>query len=359
MYKSNKNYKILTPSGFQNFNGIQKLRKSGYRFECDFNTSCEVSTGHKFIVDDSIVLSDNLKIGDFLYHKEYGKVTINNIVKLNKMNVYDLLDVSGNRTFYADGFLHHNCEFLGSSHTVIDSDILEKMINYEYPEPIKYDLDNALKIYENPTDNGIYVMGVDTAKGTGEHSSTIQVLKIENLNPVIMRQVAVYENKYVDPYKFSEIVHRLSLYYNNAFIMCENNAEGITVVSRLWWEYENGGLVNSGSKQKDIGIRSTVKTKPQAVILMKKLIEDNALKLYDEDTIMQLTGFIDKGNNRFGGEGMDDDLISALYWAVFILEKDILDESFKFSKEIEDDGWGILSDVIDGEEDWSWLNQDI
>jgi organic hydroperoxide reductase OsmC/OhrA len=73
-----------------------------------------------------------------------------------------------------------------------------------------------------------------------------------------------------------------------------------------------------------------------------------------------LTSFIDKGNNRFAGKDLPDDLISALYWACYITEYDVLVENAKVSAEIEDDeGWGLLSDVneITGFEDnFDWMN---
>ncbi len=87
---------------------------------------------------------------------------------------------------------------------------------------------------------------------------------------------------------------------------------------------------------------------------MKKLIEDYSLKLVDKETLEQLTTFIEEGN-RFFGKDKDDDAVSALYWAVYILEMNILDESFEFNKEKEEDGWGILSDINISQDDWSWL----
>jgi hypothetical protein len=62
-----------------------------------------------------------------------------------------------------------------------------------------------------------------------------------------------------------------------------------------------------------LGIRATKITKPKAVLSMKKLIEDGNMTVIDKKTIEQLTSFIDKGNNRFGGKDLPDDLISALY----------------------------------------------
>jgi hypothetical protein len=246
-------------------------------------------------------------------------------------------------------------EFLGSTNTVIDSDILEQIIGL-WKEPIHYDLNNKFSIYEKPVDGAIYVLGVDTAKGTGEHYSAIQVIKLLNMKPVKMEQVASYVHNLIDVYTFADLVDRISRYYNHAYIMCENNSEGAAVVNKLWWDLENEGLVNTGSKTIDLGVRAKRNTKPTAVLLMKKLIEDGALKLIDKETLDQLTTFIES-NNKFYGKDMPDDLISALYWACYILEMNIWDETYEFtkSKESDDDIWGILADVEESVEDWSWL----
>jgi len=250
-------------------------------------------------------------------------------------------------------------EFLGSTHTVIDSDVLEVIIGL-WENPIHKDLNGHLLIYEKPKERKTYVCGVDVAKGTGEHYSTIQVLRIDSLKPVKMKQVATYKNNLIDVYRFSDLIDRLSKYYNNSYIMVENNAEGSAVVNRLWWELENSGLVNSGSKTIDLGVRAKRNTKPRAVLLMKKLIEEGALELRDKNTLEELTSFIEK-NNRFFGKDMPDDLVSALYWAVYILEMNIWDESYEFismeEEESENDVWGILSDIEEAVEDWSWLTE--
>ena len=89
------------------------------------------------------------------------------------------------------------------------------------------------------------ILGVDTAKGTGENYSAIQILKIESMEPIKLIQVATYMNNGIDVYRFSQIVNKLGYYYNNGYLMVENNAEGSTVVNQLWWEHENENLINS------------------------------------------------------------------------------------------------------------------
>jgi hypothetical protein len=251
-------------------------------------------------------------------------------------------------------------QFIGSTNTLISPDVL-KVILRKSEEPIMRDLQDRLLIWEKPQDDATYVMGVDVAKGTGENYSVIQVLKIESIKPVKMIQVAVFSDNMTDIYDFADIINRLSIFYKNAYIMVENNSEGAAVVRRLWWEHENENLVNSGSKEANLGIRASRATKPKAVVLMKKLIEDNCLIIKHNKTLKELGSFIED-NGKFYGKDTGDDLVSGLYWACYILEKDIFDENFEFiSKEdTDEDAWGILSDINNMVEDWSWLtNRDI
>jgi hypothetical protein len=249
-------------------------------------------------------------------------------------------------------------QFIGSTNTVISPDVL-KVILSKNEDPIMRDLQDRLLIWEKPKDECIYVMGVDVAKGTGENYSVIQILKIESIKPVKMTQVAVFHDNLTDVYNFADIIHRLSIFYKNAYIMVENNAEGSVIVRRIWWEYENENLVNSGLKEALLGVRATRATKPKAVVLMKKLIEDGCLEIKHEKTLNELGSFIEE-SGKFFGKDTGDDLVSGLYWACYILEMNIFDDGFEFSnkKEEEDDAWGILSDINSIVEDWSWLTKE-
>lgn len=250
------------------------------------------------------------------------------------------------------------CEFIGSSNTVISASTIDSLFKRRI-EPDIIDMGGKFHIYQPPVQGALYVMGVDTAKGTGEDSSVVQVLKVDSISPVKMEQVAVWEDNYTDVYTFSDVVNRIAYYYNNSYIMVENNGEGAPVVQRLWWEYENENLINTGTKNKDLGIRATTKTKPQAVLLMKKLVEDKSIDLHHPKTIEQMADFQDLGNGKFGGKNTHDDLVTALYWGLFSLEQDVFDETYTFIEgEDDEEGWGILADYADGhfEDDWSWLS---
>lgn len=245
------------------------------------------------------------------------------------------------------------CEFLGSTSTVIDSAVLRNLIvNYKNPIII----DNDLYVYEKPNQENIYIVGVDVAKGTGNNYSAIQVLKIASFKPIRLEQVATYNNNTIDVYKFSEMVYRTAMYYNRAYVMIENNAEGAAVVNRIWWDFEYMNMYNSGSKINELGIRATKTTKPQAILLMKKFLEDYSLTLVDKTTIDQLSDYSEQ-SGKFGCINLNDDLVSALYWSIHLFNTDWLVETYEFDKErVDDDVWGILSDIQEKEDNWNWLN---
>lgn len=250
------------------------------------------------------------------------------------------------------------CQFLGSTNTVIKAECLRTLLA-SYIEPLFYDLEDRLRIWEKPKEGCRYIMGVDPSKGTGEHFSTIQIIRVDSVKPLELEQVAVFEDNLTDVYTFSSIIDRLSYYYNNAFILCENNGEGSSVISNLWWTLENENLVNSGSKETGLGIRAMKNTKSKAVLLMKKIIEDGSLKLNDKKTIEQLGSFIEE-KDKFFGKDMPDDLVSGLYWSTYIFEMNILDEDWNFKvNNANDDVWDIVitDDIMNQEEDWSWLTE--
>lgn len=249
----------------------------------------------------------------------------------------------------------HEVQFLGSSSTVIDATKLEHLFAFT-EEPQLYDLNDKLRVYKLPEEGAIYTIGVDPSKGTGEHDACMQIIKINSISPIVdLEQVAVFQDNKTDAYTQAEIVNRLSYYYNNAHIICENNGEGSAVVNTLWWTLENSNLYNHGNRENEIGIRSTSSTKTKAVLLMKRVIEAGNIKIYDNRTIQQLGAFIEKGKKFCSNGTIGDDLVDSLFYAIFSLELDLFDDDLQIVNKngSEDDVWGILSDVdTDFEENW-------
>jgi len=315
---------ILYSLGYMS--SIGTLRKKGMHNICGRSCNTKETYQLKLHNYDSVLLLNNLKYEDFditkiksirnrnkryCYFSDDKKqiyIRIKNITKSHyKGNVYNF--ETGSHTFLCRNLTTHNC---------------------------------------------------DTAKGTGENDSVVQVLKIISMKPVMFEQVAVFQDDHTDVYAFSDIINRISLYYNKAHIMVENNAEGAAVVNKLWWDIETDALVNTGAKAQNLGVRATKNTKPKAVLLMKKLIEDECLKINDKETVEQLSSFIEE-NGKFFGKDLKDDLVSALYWAMYIIEMDIFDEtaglkSFADTGEA-DEIWGILADTEEEDDNsFKWLD---
>lgn len=238
--------------------------------------------------------------------------------------------------------------FLGSSNTVISPDAIE-FINTTIVDPFHLDLNDRLRIYELPINGSKYLLGTDPSKGTGEHDATIQIYRIESYKPVKLINVATFQSNTTDTFELSSIINRLSIYYNDAIIACENNGEGSTVSQNLWWTFENPNLYNSGNKDNEIGIRATKATKPRAIITMKKLIEDGSLIIKDRETAKQLSTFIEKKNGSFESSSGSDDLVSGLYWMCFLITTEWFSDDINLfkNKEQEEEVWGILSDIND------------
>jgi hypothetical protein len=227
-------------------------------------------------------------------------------------------------------------EFLGSSNTVVSTEAIG-YINTTLEDPIAMDLNERLRVYLKPKDGEKYLIGVDPSKGSGAHDACIQIYRIDSFKPVKLVNAATFQSNVTDTYELSSIINRLSIYYNDAIIGIENNAEGSTVSQNLWWVFENPNLYNSGNKENEIGIRATSSSKTKAVITMKKLIEDGSLIVKDRETAKQISTFIEKNGKFSSSADTGDDLVSALYWLCFLIDTQLFEDDVDLFKNKEED----------------------
>lgn len=251
----------------------------------------------------------------------------------------------------------YECNFIGSSTTLIDASTLEN-IAMTYVEPISIELDSNFRVFERPITGSQYVIGGDVATGSGGDDSAIQVMKVITTDPVTVIQVASYNCNTIDPYYFADIIYRVGNYYNGAYIMLENNAEGSITANRLWWSLEYENLYNDTTKA--LGIKANRKTKLKAAMLMKNLIENGNVKLLDQLSIAQLADYVDK-KGKLGGKSLHDDLVSALYWACYFFDtkvmKAVLTPTNKLGSMKKENIWGVLADSdVYGQSSWDDLD---
>ena len=275
------------------------------------------------------------------------------------------------RDIGAQGFAQeYACKFLGSSSTLIDADILERL---SIKDPIELKLGDRFNIYEPPDPKAFYIIGVDSAKGTGKDFSVIQVLKIVHEHDI--QQVAMYSNNLIDAMDFAEVCISVSEYYNGAYMLIENNEIGACVADTIWFQFEYDKILNIDKK--GIGIRSTKTSKLAGCVLLKKYMDAGWISIIDRTTIYELSRFEELRPNIFSApRGTNDDSVMALIWALYFVNTvyfdgktggvKTIDEKFKLSLEDQQDdvpimfyqndeqleeGWGYREDGRDYNDD--------
>lgn len=227
-------------------------------------------------------------------------------------------------------------KFLGSSKTLIDSDLLERM-GETAKEPISYSMGDLLEVFEKPQPETNYIIGVDSAKGIGGDYSAIQVLKINSEFEV--EQVAVYRNNVIAPYEFAQVCISVSEYYNGANLMVENNDVGAQVADVIWYEYEYDKVLNCDKS--GIGVRSTRKSKLTANMLLKRYLEEGWLKLSHQRTIYELSTYEEIRPDVFQAPRTEhDDCITSLLWALYFFTTEFFDDK-DYSRKIVNDQFRV------------------
>ena len=209
------------------------------------------------------------------------------------------------------------CEFIGSTHTLISAAKLRMMV-FKTPVFSK----NGLDVYEEPIKNALYSMIVDTAQGKDQDYSAISIFDISQIP---YRQVAKYRSNKISPMLYPDIIFHIGKKYNMAWILLEVNDVGAQVAETLHYdlEYENiivasmkgraGQQIGGGfAKNIQLGIRTSKQLKRIGCSALKEMIESDKLIISDFDTISELTTFAVKNNSYEAEEGSNDDLAMTL-----------------------------------------------
>jgi len=208
------------------------------------------------------------------------------------------------------------CEFLGSTNTLIEP---SKLRNMPYKPPIRKQ--QELDVYVEPQKDHAYCTLVDTASGVGQDYSTFTIIDVTEIP---YRVVAKYRNNEISPIIFPNIIEQISTQYNKSWCLVETNGNGMQVGDILYYdlEYENtiltspnkGGQEVSGGFKKNsrIGLITSKHVKRTGCTTIKELIEKDHLIIEDFDIISELMTFAEKGPSFQAEEGYHDDLVMTL-----------------------------------------------
>jgi len=221
----------------------------------------------------------------------------------------------------------YNCEFLGSSGTLIAGWKLKELVHQ--PSLVERD---GLTQYFIPAEGHVYIIICDVSRGKGLDYSAFQLVDVTKMP---YQQACVYRNNAISPVDYADVIHRVAKAYNNASVLVEVNDIGEQVSHSLHYDFgyenvlftENAGRSGKritggfGGGNVDKGIRTTKIVKSIGCSILKLLIEQNQFVVNDFHTINELSTFSKKGNSFEAESGKHDDLVMCLVLFAWLSEQ--------------------------------------
>lgn len=318
MLAHNTEYEIKTPNGYETFSGIQKLEnRKTVCLVLDNGVSIDVTLNHKVKTPLGFIEITRLYEGDVIITESGPQKIVRVIANIQNEDVYDILDAGKDNCYYTNGILSHNCEFIGSTNTLIHPAKLRSLV---FKNPIRSE--GKLDIYEDPVPDHTYVMTVDVSEGQNLDYSAYSMIDVTEIP---YRQVAKFKDNTVQPFLLPTLIYTTARKYNDAFVLVEINSIGLQVSDILHFElaYENivkielrgrqGQQFSPGFKKRiGYGLKQSVQTKKIGCANLKTLVESDKLIINDSDTIMELTTFSADKQSFKAEDGNNDDLAMTL-----------------------------------------------
>lgn len=228
-----------------------------------------------------------------------------------------------------------NCEFLDSGESSVNEELYEKLSVY-VKRPVYIMEDGHYQIWEEPSDDKIYVAGVDVAEGIDKDASVIQILDITELTNI--KQVACYHNNGISPVNFTSKLNDILTQWGKPLVAVERNSCGAQVVDSLRNTHGYDNIVSWGAstagRQKDqLGIINHTNTKYVGVTNMRYWVNQlEVVQIRDAGLLKELKDFVRHTNGSWSakkGAGYHDDRVMSFIWALIVLEKGLVDRYFE------------------------------
>ena len=318
--RRNTKFEILTPNGWSKFDGINKVQRKEFvkiilssfkEIICTPDHLILTNNGFKpaaFITSNELIITNNNK-ETILSYDIYESIG----------NFYDPINVEKNFQYYGNEIVNHNCEFLGSSGTLIAGWKLK-----ELTDMMQLTINDGLYQYYKPIEGHMYIIICDVSRGKGLDYSAFHVIDVTSMP---YQQSAVYRNNAIGPHDYADVIYRVAKGYNNASVLVEINDIGEAVSHAIHYDFgydnilftENAGAAGkritagfgSGTKV-DKGIRTTKVVKSIGCSILKLLIEQNQLIVNDDNTITELKTFSKRHNSYEAEPGCHDDLVMGI-----------------------------------------------
>lgn len=329
MIKNNLNLRILTDSGYCDFDGIvYKGEKEIFNTILEDGYSIETTSDHKVFLSD-LSKKDVMSLvkGD-LVNTTSGTKKVIDVIPTGKISkVYDIINAGSNYRYYANDILVSNCQFISSDDTLIDSMVLANM----KPKEVLFWIDD-IKWFETPKPNHIYGIGWDPSVGSGNDNAAIQVYDFTDMEQVAEwkdpntpcdKQVEVllkilyflYQEMYSDPDQENEP----EIYWT-----VETNGVGEGAIMAIKYTGEEnfpGYFISEKIGRGNKGFNTNARKKLTSCSILKRLVETGKLKINSKSLISEFKNFVSNGKSYEAKYGEHDDLVMATIIVIRILQR--------------------------------------
>ena len=196
--------------------------------------------------------------------------------------------------------------FFGTGDTLINA---QTLMQHRAKQPIAYMEGGDFLVYEETVAEHDYIMCVDVSKGRGQDYSTFNIIDISE-RP--FKQVAVYRCNTISPLLFPNIIYKYAKVYNEAYVIIESNDQGTLVCNGLYLDLEYENMHVESVTKSRMGIDINRKTKRLGCSGIKDLLEEQKLEIVDENTILEISTFVARGQSWEASDGNHDDLMMNL-----------------------------------------------
>ena len=267
------------------------------------------------------------------------------------------------------------CEFLGSSDTLIDAHKLRHLV---FENPLEHN--ENLKIFAKPEPERIYTLTADTSRGVGNDYSAFVIFDVTE---VPYKVVATYRSNTIAPVLYPKAIYNAARAYNNAQVLIEINDIGQQVAHILHndleyesiisaqWKGRAGQIVGGGFGGGDsqLGIRTTPAMKRVGCAMLKTIVENDRMIINDFDILSELTTFVanKRGTNFEAEQGQNDDLAMCLVFFAWLTNQayfkeltdiDIRKNLYELNQQAIEDQLTPFGIIDDGNVDDEWQEDD-
>ena len=333
MNENLKGLKILTPSGWSDFAGVDKkpTPQDIWSIIAEYGgnyTEIKATPDHKiyYTKKDCKPLQD-FNVGDDIFMNDrIGKVISVN-KKIDVDYVYDIIDVADGNKFYCNEVLVSNCAFVGESNTLIRYETLQDLSKRTSGIKPLFDY-KGFQFYKDLEAGYKYILGIDTSMGSSGDFCAMQIFKFPGFE-----QIAEFHNNRINQADQVQLVRDVIQYMYNKLLTLEKKRPSIywsvesnsSAAGFLGVLQERGGnmlyipeaVFVSDKAPEKMGIALTTKSRPLACSKFKSMLEMGEITINSRELVRELNFFIDdskNGKTHYAAKaGEHDDLITACF----------------------------------------------